>query len=344
MKFSVLIPVYNVEEFVEECLDCVISQTYDDFEVILVDDGSTDSSGDICDAYATKDDRIKVIHKENQGLISSRRVGIEHARGEYCVFVDSDDAIKQELLCTLDYYINKYNAEMVLYSFRYYDGKNTKPRNKELFSDGYVFENNNKKELYEKFISGPDYYAIWTKCIKTEILRADPIDYKKYYAYNMSEDVLQSIFPITKAKRIVFADRELYLYRFNPQSISHSMEADSIPKKNTSHVFSEIKEYLPAWGLDDEEHVKILDATQFAYAMYTFTQYYKAVSKRERRKVLDFEWNTFLPEHFEPNEYCGSVHRFIYKNIVKKDSIKLRFFFLKEKWYKKYKNIMAKLK
>lgn len=344
MKFSVLIPVYNVEKFIEECLESVLGQTYDDFEVILVDDGSTDRSGDICDRYAAKDSRIKVIHKENQGLISSRRVGIEHAQGEYCVFVDSDDAVKPELLYTLDDYIEKYNADIVLYSFRYYDGQNTKPRNKELFSDGYIFESNNKKELYEKFISGPDYYAIWTKCIKTEILIADPIDYKKYYAFNMSEDVLQSIYPITKAERIVFADKELYLYRFNPQSVSHSMKADSISKKITSHVFSVIKEYLSLWGLDDEEHIKRLDAAQFGYAMYTFSQYYKAVPKRERRKIVDFEWDSFLPEQFEPNEYCGKAHRYFYKNIKEKNYFKLSCFFLKEKMYKKYKNVRAKMK
>ena len=99
LKFSVLIPVYNTEKYIEECLQSVLNQTYQDFEIILVDDGSTDSSGVICDNYQ-KDypEKIKVKHKENQGQLASRCVAIKEAKGDYCIFVDSDDSIKNNLL------------------------------------------------------------------------------------------------------------------------------------------------------------------------------------------------------------------------------------------------------
>ena len=86
---SVVIPVYNVEKYVEECIISVINQTYTNIEIILVDDGSKDSSGKICDLYSKKDSRIKVIHKENGGLSDARNAGIDEARGKYITFIDS---------------------------------------------------------------------------------------------------------------------------------------------------------------------------------------------------------------------------------------------------------------
>lgn len=343
MKFSVLIPVYNVEKFIEECLDSVLSQTFTDFEMILVDDGSTDSSGEICDSYALKDERIRVIHKENQGLISARRVGIREAKGDFCVFVDSDDKVKPELLSTLNYYIEKFNSDMVLYTFAYYDGKETKSRDKQLFGDGRLFEGDSKKELYEEFIAGPNYYAIWTKCIETCILKSDPINYAEYYSFNMSEDVLQSIYPLTKAERIVFADKELYLYRYNPGSISHSMSADTIYKKNTSHVFALMRAYLRKWKIDDSEHIKKLEAAQFGYAMYTFSEYYKAAKKHDRKKVVDFNWDSFLSSEFKPNEYCSELHKWFYECIKEKNYGEIERFFRKQQIYKKLQKIKRKL-
>ncbi len=95
---SVIVPVYNVEKYIRECLDSILSQTISSFELILVDDGSTDNSGQICDEYAQKDDRIRVFHKENGGLSSARNKGLDEVRGDYICFVDSDDRIRRDYL------------------------------------------------------------------------------------------------------------------------------------------------------------------------------------------------------------------------------------------------------
>lgn len=95
---SVVVPVYNVASYLEQCLDSVVNQTYKNLEIILVDDGSTDGSGAICDRYAEKDSRIQVIHKENGGLSSARNVGLERITGEWALFVDSDDWIELNTL------------------------------------------------------------------------------------------------------------------------------------------------------------------------------------------------------------------------------------------------------
>ena len=100
---SVIVPVYNVENYLSECIDSIISQTYQNIEIILVDDGSTDSSGVICDSYKSKDDRIIVIHKQNGGLSDARNVGLDIANGEYIAFVDSDDYLSK---CYIEVFID----------------------------------------------------------------------------------------------------------------------------------------------------------------------------------------------------------------------------------------------
>ena len=97
-KISVIVPVYKVEAYLQECVDSILAQTFEDFELILVDDGSPDNCGAICDAYAGKDSRVKVIHQENQGLSGARNTGIEASKGEFLTFVDSDDMVSPQYL------------------------------------------------------------------------------------------------------------------------------------------------------------------------------------------------------------------------------------------------------
>lgn len=114
---SVIIPVYNVEKYLKNCLDSVINQTYKNIEIILVDDGSTDNSGKICDEYAQKDLRIKVIHKENGGLSDARNVGIEQSIGKYITFIDSDDDIDTGYVRYLYELLNRNNTKMSIAAY-----------------------------------------------------------------------------------------------------------------------------------------------------------------------------------------------------------------------------------
>ena len=98
MFFSVVIPVYNVEKYLSQCVDSILAQSFTDYELILVDDGAKDNSGKICDEYAQKDSRVKVIHKENGGLVSARQAGIKMAVGEYVFHLDGDDAVCENAL------------------------------------------------------------------------------------------------------------------------------------------------------------------------------------------------------------------------------------------------------
>ena len=114
---SVIVPVYNVEKYLEKCIDSILSQTFKNFEIILVDDGSTDSCGIICDEYERLDNRVKVIHKINGGLSSARNSGLEIASGEYVAFVDSDDWIDKNMYQELYNEAKKNNADIVQCKF-----------------------------------------------------------------------------------------------------------------------------------------------------------------------------------------------------------------------------------
>ena len=121
MKISIIIPVYNVEKYIVRCIDSVLSQTYKGLEIILVDDGSTDNSGIICDNYAKKDGRIKVIHKSNGGLSSARNVGMKYATGELVAFVDSDDYIEPTMYQTMAECLVKTQADMAICNICFVD-------------------------------------------------------------------------------------------------------------------------------------------------------------------------------------------------------------------------------
>lgn len=113
-KISMIIPVYNAEQYLKKCVDSVRAQTYGNLEIMLVDDGSTDSSGELCDAYAEKDERILVVHKENGGLVSAWKAGVKECSGEYVSFLDSDDWINPEMLSEMSAYLTGNDREMVI--------------------------------------------------------------------------------------------------------------------------------------------------------------------------------------------------------------------------------------
>ena len=116
---SVIVPIYNVEKYLRKCVDSILNQTYKNLEIILVDDGSPDNCGNICDEYALSDSRIRIIHKKNGGLSDARNAGLDIARGNYILFVDSDDYIDETMVEKLYEALEKEKAEMSLCSFVY---------------------------------------------------------------------------------------------------------------------------------------------------------------------------------------------------------------------------------
>lgn len=343
MKFSVLIPVYNTEKYLEECLQSVLDQTYQDFEIILVDDGSTDNSGVICDKFQCDfPETIKVIHKENQGLISARRVGIANATGDYCIFVDSDDYIEKELLNELSRVLSQDEAiDVLIYSFKYVqDGKVVKQYS-QFAQDGTVWDDSNRKDIIEKLLFSNDVTPIWIKAVKTSLLKSDPTDYSQFYKKNMAEDYLQSLYLITYAKKIVYYYLPLYCYSYNFTSISRNYTYSAIEKQNKIHVYSVLMEYLKLWKMDDTETIRRINARWFNDTMYLFFKCYEnAKTKSDKKEILNYNWNSMLPsvDIYAIRDYVTKDYYKVYIFLERKNYVRLKEYFKIRTIYKYYKS------
>ena len=221
--FSILVPVYNVERYISACIESVLNQSYQNFELILVDDGSTDESGKVCDSYSISDERISVIHQKNGGLISARRVAISHAKGDYCIFLDSDDSLKENALIILSAYIQQYQADCIIYGMdRVSNGKVIKKYVPEINDNLLVTD---KEVLYSMVFTKSDYNAIWRKAVKTCVFQG--LDYSEYYHLSHGEDLLQSIEIYKYSKHVLFVKDSLYNYTVNPNSITQSIDINN---------------------------------------------------------------------------------------------------------------------
>lgn len=348
VKFSVLIPVYNTEKYLEECLQSILNQSYKDYEIILVDDGSTDSSPKICDNYQKKfPDIIKVIHKQNQGLISARRVGIANATGDYSIFVDSDDYIRLNLLEILNQVLTAdKDIDMLLYSFTYITNGLPEKSFHQIAKDNMIWNEVNKQDLYGKLLYSNDVTPLWIKAVRTVLLQSDPTDYSVYYNRNMAEDMLQSLYIVTYAKKIKYISEPLYYYRYNPKSISRNYTYESIIKMNTLHVYNKILEYLPIWQMDSRDDYNRLHARWFNDMMFIlFKSYESAKRKKDRQTILSFDWNTMLPctDVDSYSEYVNQSYLRIYNWYLYSDYNKIIVFFMKQRLYKFYKSIKKQI-
>ena len=182
-KISVIVPVYNTEQYLRQCLDSILCQTFSDFELILVDDASTDRSGVICDDYSMKDKRVKIFHcGKNSGVSAARNLAIDHSTGEYLVFIDSDDFIDSKYLETL----NSVSADLVLSNFKLYwpstSHYNQYPSENGLFS----IESQKDAVLYLKGGYAP--IAVWGKLFCKSIIERHNIRFDT--AQKTCEDIL----------------------------------------------------------------------------------------------------------------------------------------------------------
>ena len=149
-KFSVIIPVYNVEKYLDTCMESVLCQSFSDFEVLLIDDGATDSSGAMCDAWAVKDTRIRVIHQENQGLSGARNTGIREASGDYLMFLDSDDWwAGPDVLEKVARRIDKTHPDVLSFDYcKCFDGVMDAPYFNQSDADSFTLSYMLKRELW----------------------------------------------------------------------------------------------------------------------------------------------------------------------------------------------------
>ena len=225
-KFSIIVPVYQVVEYLETCVKSLVSQTFKDIEIILVDDGSTDGSGLKCDELSLIDTRIHVIHQENAGVSVARNNGINHAKGEWILFVDGDDWVETSLCEQLYNTVTKNNCDVVFFSFFLSDGKSNKKGKLVTLRSGDVTEH--KEYIEKKIIS--QYYddkietngvsagTCWGKAIKKSIIT----DHKIQFVPGLirAQDTVFWLNAVDKCQKVFFLDEPLYYYRISNNSIT----------------------------------------------------------------------------------------------------------------------------
>ena len=219
--FSILVPVYNAGKYLDECLESLTKQSFSDYEVVLIDDGSTDGSGEKCDAWRQRfPERLRVAHQANQGVVPARAAAFREARGEYLVFADADDLLHTDALKTLKEYFCRYGADMGLFPASQKPDF-SEPITKLPFADGQLLSVAESGELRRLLGSTFLLNNLWMKAFRREIAEIDR-DFTPVSHISEGEDLMFSLPLVERAERIVFCDHILYYYRENPVSITNT--------------------------------------------------------------------------------------------------------------------------
>jgi len=252
MKISVIIPVYNKVEYIEKCLSKLVLQDFDSFEVICVDDGSTDNSGKICDEWATKDQRIHVVHTENNGVTAARRYGVSKAKGRYIVFADSDDEMLDGSLQILYNAIVNAQADEVIATFCLQDGKRSP----------IVYTGNVSPDvLAKKIIVNKNRFPIlWGIIFQKEVLEGCLNTPREIIE---GEDKLMQIMVLLKQPKVYFIPNCVYQYTVGlPNNRHRSLEKEILYDKILQNILS------PRW-----------ESFKDTYCLHLIKEYEKFIEK-----------------------------------------------------------------
>lgn len=285
MLISIIVPVFNIETYVSECIESILNQTYQNLQIILVDDGSTDQSGNICDKYALSDSRIEVIHQCNKGPVSARKSGLDKARGSYIGFVDGDDYIEPDMYEMLIQDIERSRADFV--HSGYWEG-NVK---KIIFSNEIINLRNNRTAFFEKivlenFITPSN----WSKLFSAELIK------KAYSRLEddcvLGEDLLALCICILECRKISVVDGCYYHYRVREGSLSHKNDIRDLKRvyklcENLCNILCSYGLYKDLEGIMDKflwinvmNYIARINQNDFQIAKYYFKDVEKLCGKR----------------------------------------------------------------
>ena len=222
VRFSIIVPIYNSEDFLDDCITSVLNQTFRCFELILVDDGSEDQSLKICEEYSESDSRVFVFHKENSGPLDTREYGISKAKGEYCLFLDSDDKYDINTLERIDNEIKQTGADCLIFGLKVV-------RDDKIIAFGPSIGDiviTDKKELFNIVFYYTGFNSMSRKAIKRDLLTKE--NFKQYIHIANGEDLLESLRVYEKAEKVAFISDPLYIYNQIDSSNTHVNRTNNI--------------------------------------------------------------------------------------------------------------------
>ena len=345
MRFSVIVPVYNSEKYLPDCVRTVFSQDHTDHELILVDDGSGEECARRCDEFAGKNDLIRVVHQRNSGPLLARLNGVAAARGDYCVFLDADDMLVSDCLSILSDAIDRYDApDMLIYSY-YREEPDGKRRKVPLTDDAErKFGSDDKKELYSLFFSGTGLNSIWTKCIKRTVFDREHPDYGRFAALRCAEDRVLSMVALSASDSVVRLPEPLYIYRIFPGSTTRHFSFDAIDRFNTNSVYPFEIECLRSWDMYTPDSVSRLNASYISQMLYVHDMFFFRSGGDDRRRVLaEYPWRSLVPEEclkdFTDNPFLNDKQKEIATLVFAGDIVGVIRFYRRKKLMKSLRGI-----
>ncbi len=298
MKISIVVPVYNCENYIKECIESVINQTNDNWELILVNDGSTDKSTEICNSYSDKyPDKILSFHKQNEGQFLTRKYGILKCNGDYIGFLDADDLLDKDYIKILSENISEYHFPDVL-CFGFVRFGNNLNKESKLSDHTICFRTSDeKKYVYNQIICGQLTGSLCSKVFKNDIITNHIPDEKTVKNKRFAEDAYHSFDALANSESILYLSHSLYYYRDNDQSFSHGFEMRNLDYFNSKYLFELIESNLGIMGLDDAESKDKLCTHNFNDTVHFMLKHLRAAKTLKRKKeIIDFDWSSYLLE------------------------------------------------
>lgn len=284
--FSIQVAVYNAEKYLAESVESILSQPFQDFEILLVDDCSKDSSGCLCDKLAARHpEKVRALHnEENLGLLLTRRVAYREARGEWIVSVDADDLLDENALSVLADAIRHYPCDLVLYKLicRNIDG--TKEEYGLELKDRHVYCGSEKKQVYLQRYQNDHLNSMCTKAVHRSLLDTD-VDYTLWRALRKGTDIFQSYPILDAAQGILYLDQALYFYEKRPNSMTTVWQKNWYSSKKI--LWQRDDEYLDKWNMGLDVRSKMLYDRLKEFVVYIDSLYLQKLPARVRKEELD---------------------------------------------------------
>ena len=319
MKISVIVPVYNYEKYLNKCIDSILSQTFTDFELLLINDGSTDRSGEICDMYSEKDERVKVFHKENGGVSSARNVGLENVKGEFITFVDSDDDIMELFLETV--YKEIKNVDIV------YQGiiRINNNLNKDLEFQSFENKIETVPSFFNKSMVSSHGYVLG-KIFKKQIIKNNTIRFDE--SVNLSEDSLFILEYLKYVVKIRLSCHKMYRYHDTPDSLvkikySFNEELNLLNLANEKLI-----EVFRIHQIDPNTSIKYKESTYYLHRVLE-RLYNSDFQKKDRLFRLKILLLNFRGEFLKLYRKSKGRGLLVYYSVLNNNTVILDYIFIK---------------
>lgn len=311
---NIIVPIFNVEKVLHHCIDSILNQTYHDFELILVNDGSTDGSGDVCNMYAKKDKRIKVIHKNNSGVSAARNIGIENAQGDYICFIDSDDYISPTFLESLLEMQSKYpsydNVWCCFHTVNHYYGDVVKSNCIDTEQKYVTFDISQIMTLHENWLDAGPVCKLYSR----RIIEEYSLRFKE--DLSLGEDLLFNFDYLDKTNgKIVVLNCALYFYvQINEESLSSKYYPNLF--EIYKYLNNNLWQYITKWNCDEKQKQIFYNFCFFSYEKVLRNTYHSCSTEKRKQKYNRgiLKSTEFSKSLSKTNCYIHPLYRFAYQH------------------------------